>query len=192
MDTAVQDAEGQRAGSRHRWWAQMLSLYSYNRETPASWVSRSNYCLCWDHSSNVFYFSYLSSQTRRESPMEVTALQKPFAPVYKLHSQAISTSHQLLCVDFQTPSCSPVLSHSLQTTFLNLVRVQSPLMKGMAFPIHRLLLRLEFAASLSPLPSLRLTPEIFSNPHLDSLTHNMIDNSPKIFLGEWRGCKALL
>lgn len=39
--------------------------------------------------------------------MGATALQKPFAPVHKLHSQAISTSHQLLCVDFQSSTCSP-------------------------------------------------------------------------------------
>lgn len=49
-----------------------------------------------------------------------------------------------------------------------------------------------FAASPSPLSSLSLTPETFSNPHSDSLTHNTTEQQPPIFLGRWRGCKARL
>lgn len=150
------------------------------REMPASWVSRSNYCLCWDHSSNVFYFNNLSSRTRRESPTGVTTLQKPFTPLYKLHSQAISTGHQLLCVDFQTSPCSPVLNHSLQTTFLNAVRVQPLLIsQNTGFCLDW-----SFAASLSPLSSLSLAPETVSNPHLDSLTCDTTEQQPQNIFGE--------
>lgn len=65
--------------------------------------------------------------------MGVTTLQKPFAPVYKLHSRGMSTGHQLLCLGFQTSSCSPVLNHSLQTMVINLLKMQSLLMTD-SFP----------------------------------------------------------
>lgn len=100
----------------------------------------------------IFYFNNLGARTRPESTTGITASQKPFVPIDKPHSQAAIRHYLKLICSSVLISTYPVppSSQSFQATSLNLVRVQSPLMKEVASPIYRFFLTLEFVACLFP------------------------------------------